>query len=163
MTQLKKHKRILLVVVPVVTCLILLVSFGALPVGAQVSVTVTPSTVAYGIVALGTSNTASQQLTVTNNSGVTTENFSIKSSDATRGSGTTWELVTGTPSNSEFKHESSLNGTDWTPMPANNDYITLATDIAPGNSVTVYLRISMPGSTIDYLEHTITITILASE
>jgi C1A family cysteine protease len=130
---------------------------------ATVSVNVLPSTVAYGVVAPGTSQdtvTLNQHITVTNNGGVTS-NFSIKSSDATRDGGTTWELVTGTPGTDEFKHEFSTNGTDWASMPANNDYTALAASIEPYGSVTVYLRITMPGSTIDSLEHTITVTIMA--
>jgi hypothetical protein len=130
-----------------------------------VSVSVSPSSVEYGIVALGTSQdtvTLNQQITVTNNGGIT-EDFSIKSSDATRVGGTTWELVTGTPGANEFKHEFSTNGTDWTTMPADNDYATLANSIETDSDVTVYLRITMPSSTPDALEHTLVVTIMALE
>ncbi len=127
-----------------------------------VSVVVTPSGIAYGTLALGTTQdtvTLGQQLTVTNNGGVTTD-FSIKSSDATRDGGTAWTLVTTAPGNNQFKHEFSTNsGSDWTAL--TTSYQSLATGKAPGATQTFDLQITMPDSTTDYLEHTITITILA--
>jgi C1A family cysteine protease len=126
-----------------------------------VSVTVTPSTIAYGTVALGTSKntTPGQHLTVTNNGG-TTANFFIKSSNATRDGGTNWTLVTATPGNNEFKHEFSTNsGSTWTALITG--YQSLATGIAPNATQVFDLQITMPSSTTDYLEHTIVITILA--
>jgi C1A family cysteine protease len=126
-----------------------------------VSVTVTPSSIAYGTVALGTSKntTLGQQFTVTNN-GTVTANFLIKSSNATRIGGTNWTLVTGTPGLNEFKHEFSTNsGSNWTALMTG--YQSLATGIAPNSTQVFDLQITMPSSTTDYLEHTITITILA--
>ena len=126
-----------------------------------ISVTVTPSSIAYGTLALGTSrNTApGQQLTVTNNGGVTA-NFLIKSSNATRDGGTNWTLVTNVPGLNEFKHEFSMNnGSNWTALMTG--YQSLATGIAPNATQAFDLQITMPSSTTDYLEHNITITILA--
>jgi C1A family cysteine protease len=126
-----------------------------------VSVAVTPSSIAYGTVALGTSQntTLGQQLTVTNN-GTVTEDFSIKSSNATRIGGTNWTLVTTTPGNNEFKHEFSTNsGSNWTALMTG--YQSLASGIAPNATQAFDLQITMPDSTTDYLEHTIIITILA--
>jgi C1A family cysteine protease len=126
-----------------------------------VSVTVTPSTIAYGTVALGASKntTPGQQLSVTNNGGVTAD-FSIKSSDATRIGGTNWTLVMGTPGLNEFKHEFSTNsGSNWTALMTG--YQSLATGIAPNATQAFDLQITMPTSTTDYAEHTIIITILA--
>ena len=129
---------------------------------ATVSVTVTPATIAYGTVALGTSEdtvTLGQQLTVTNNGGVTAD-FSIKSSDATRDGGTTWTLVTTTPGDNQFKHEFSTDGS-FPGTALTTSYQSLATGKAPGATQDSDLQITMPGSTTDYLEHTIIITILA--
>jgi C1A family cysteine protease len=126
-----------------------------------VSVTVTPSSIAYGTVALGTSKntTLGQHLTVTNSGGVTA-NFFIKSSDATRDGGTNWTLVTGAPGLNEFKHEFSINsGSNWTALMTG--YQSLASGIAPNATQAFDLQITMPSSTTDYLEHNITITILA--
>jgi len=126
-----------------------------------VSVTVTPASIAYGTVALGASQntTLGQQLTVTNNGGVTA-GFSIKSSNATRDGGTTWTLVTGTPGLDEFKHEFSTDGS-FPGTALTSTYQSLATGIASGANQTFDLQITMPGTTTDHLEHTIIITILA--
>lgn len=127
-----------------------------------VSVVVTPESIAYGTVALGMSEdtaTLGQQLTVTNNGGVTAD-FSIKSSDAAREGGTTWTLVTATPGHNEFKHEfSTTSGGTWTAL--TTGYQSLATGIAPAATQVFDLQITMPSSTTDYLEHAIIITILA--
>ncbi|MFC2022589.1 hypothetical protein ACFLTL_00285 [Chloroflexota bacterium] len=156
MAQLKKHKRILPVVVPVVTCLILLFIFGAMPVGAAVSVTVSPDAVAYGIIDLGTS-ASSGELTVTNN-GDEPENFSIMSTDAI-GSTHNWTLEA-TPGNNQFTLEFSTDsGDNWEYL--TTSYQALVNDVAVDGSVTLLLRITMPSSTSDYQEHNITVTILA--
>jgi C1A family cysteine protease len=129
---------------------------------ATVSVTLTPATIAYGTVALGTSEdtvTLGQQLTVTNNGGVTAD-FSIKSSDATRDGGTTWELVTTPPSSDEFKHQFSTTGS-FPGTALTTSYQSLATGKAPGATQAFDLQITMPSLTTDYLEHTIIITVLA--
>jgi len=126
-----------------------------------VSVVVTPASIAYGTLALGASKntTPGQQLTVTNNGGVTAD-FLIKSSNATRIGGTTWTLVMGTPGLNEFKHEFSTNGgSNWTAL--TTGYQSLATGVAPNATQAFDLQLTMPGSTTDYLEHTIVITILA--
>jgi len=128
---------------------------------ATVSVTVTPSTIAYGTVALGTSKntTLGQHLTVTNSGGVTAD-FRIKSSNATRDGGTNWTLVTDAPGHNEFKHEFSTNsGGNWTAL--TTSYQSLASGIAPNATQVFDLQIGMPTSTNDYAQHTIIITILA--
>jgi len=131
---------------------------------ATVSVTVTPATIVYGTVALGTSEdtvTLGQQLTVTNNGGVTAD-FSIKTSDATRSGGTTWTLAAA-QGNNQFTHEYSKTGPTptWSGMDVADYYYDLATNVAPSGTQTFDLQIGMPTSTPDYAEHTIIITILA--
>jgi hypothetical protein len=130
-----------------------------------VSVTVTDGSVAYGTLALNTTkSTLAAELNdrqTATNSGTVAENFTIKSSNATRISGTNWTLVTGTPSLNEFKHEFSTNGS-FPGTAMTNSYTTLKTNVLSGSNQTFDLRITMPGSTTDYLEHTITVTVMAS-
>jgi hypothetical protein len=129
-----------------------------------VSVTVTDGDVAYGALEVGTSE-STLDLTDTQtatNDGTVAEDFSIKSSDATRGGGTTWDLVTGTPGNNEFKHEFSTTGS-FPGTSMTTSYTSLATNVATSGSQTFDLQITMPGSTDDYLEHTITVTVLATQ
>jgi hypothetical protein len=127
-----------------------------------VSVTVTDGNVAYGALEVGTSE-STLDLTDTQtafNSGTVAEDFNIKSSNAT-GSSQDWTLVTGTPGNNEFKHEFSIDsGSHWTAM--SNSYTSLITDVAATSGSEPFdLRITMPGSTTDYLGHTITVTVEA--
>jgi hypothetical protein len=131
---------------------------------ALVSVTVTDGDVAYGILALGTEADTiglNDTQTVTNTGNVR-EDFTIKSSDATRDGGTNWDLVTTTPSHNEFKHAFSTDsGSNWTAMPADNSFTGLMSNVDPEDSGPLDLRITMPGTTDDYLEHSITVTVLA--
>jgi len=129
-----------------------------------VSVTVTDGDVIYGALEVGTSK-STLDLTDTQtatNDGTVTEDFDIKSTDATRGGGTTWTLVTGTPGNNEFKHEFSTDsGSSWTAM--TTSYASLATSVGTSSSEEFDLQITMPGSTDDYAEHSITVTVLATQ
>ena len=129
-----------------------------------VSVNVTDGAVAYGALEVGTSS-STLDLTDTQtatNDGTVAEDFSIKSSDATRGGGTTWTLVTGTPGDNEFKHEFSTTGS-FPGTAMTTSYTSLATDVGTSGSQDFDLQITMPGSTNDYLEHTITVTVLATQ
>lgn len=133
---------------------------------AMVSVTVTDGDVAYGTLALEETKSTldlTDTQTVTN-SGNVREDFTIKSSNATRDGGTTWDLVTATPGHNEFKHEFSTDsGSNWTAMPADNSFTGLMSDIDPEDSGPLDLRITMPGTTDDYLEHSIIVTVMAAE
>jgi hypothetical protein len=170
--KMKKRILALIVVLALVGALVPAILFAAedtvtCTVSAYlVSVTVSDGDVAYGALEVGTSKSTlvaglNDQQTATND-GTVTEDFSIKSSDATRGGGTNWTLVTGTPGFNEFKHEfstdSSFPGTALT-----NSYTSLATSVATSGSEDFDLQITMPGSTDDYLEHTITVTVLATQ
>lgn len=130
-----------------------------------VSVTVTDGDVAYGTLGLGaTNNTIGTDTQTVTNNGTVTEDFSIKSSDATRGGGTTWELVETPPGSDEFKHEFSTNsGGDWTAMSDTNGFTAMASGVAPEGTESLDLQITMPGTTDDYLEHSITVTVMAVE
>jgi hypothetical protein len=156
--KMKKRILALIVVLALVGALVPAILFAAedtvtCTVSAYlVSVTVSKSTLVAEL---------NDQQTATND-GTVTEDFDIKSSDATRGGGTNWTLVTGTPGFNEFKHEfstdSSFPGTALT-----NSYTSLATSVATSGSEDFDLQITMPGSTDDYLEHTITVTVLATQ
>lgn len=127
-----------------------------------VSVNVTDGSVAYGTLALNaTKSTINLSDTQTaTNSGTVAENFTIKSSNATRIGGTNWTLASTIGSN-QYKHEFSTNssfpGTAMT-----TSYQTLKTNVAASGNQTFDLQITMPISTTDYLEHTITVTVMAS-
>jgi hypothetical protein len=127
-----------------------------------VSVTVTDGNVTYGALALGANTTtlALADTQTATNDGTVAEDFNIKSSNATRGGGTNWTLVTTTPGSNEFKHEFSTNGgSGWTAM--TTSYQTLKSNVLSSSNQTFDLRITMPSSTTDYLQHTITITVQA--
>lgn len=130
-----------------------------------VSVTVVDGDVDYGSLPLG-GNTTTLDLadtqTVTNN-GTVTEDFYIKSSNAIRGGGTDWMLVQGSsPGLNEFSHWWSVdNGFSFTTM--HNDYSQFGWDVAVGAWKDLDLLIIMPSTTDDYLEHSITVTIMAVE
>lgn len=124
--------------------------------------------VAYGALALGTTAnttpTGLDQSQYIYNDGGVTEDYFIKSSDASRTSGLTWELVEGSPGLNQFKHEwSSTGGAPWTAMNASNGYSTYLTSIIPGVTVLLDLQITMPSTTTDAQEHTITVTVMATE
>ena len=133
-----------------------------------VSVTVTDGNVAYGTLELGaTKSTLVGELNdiqTATNDGTVAEDFNIRSSDAIKswGGGTDWTLVTGAPTGNEFKHEFSMT-TSFPGTAMTTSYVPLKTNVATSGSQTFDLRITMPGSTDDYLEHTITVTVQAVE
>jgi hypothetical protein len=131
----------------------------------MVSVSVSPGSIAYGTVNVGgtaDTKTLGHTLTATNN-GSAAENFQISSSDATRTSGTTWMLAA-TASADHFTHKVSTdNGVSWPiVMQPAGTYFTFASSIASGSGQSFDLQIGMPTSTADYLEHTITVTVMAT-
>jgi len=126
-----------------------------------VSVNVTDGNVTYGSLALGANITtiALNDTQTARNNGNVVEDFIIRSSNATRTAGTNWTLVSTPPGNNQFNHQVSVNqGSSWISM---NVSPYFAMDVAVNGSQTFDLRITMPGSTTDYLEHTITVTIIA--
>jgi hypothetical protein len=149
-----------------------------------VSVSVTPSSVAYGTVNVGAvKNTAlysssnnpngsnsAQTLTVLNN-GSGTENYNIKSSNAT---GTvTWTLG-GSQGANQFTHAAlpltdsaytggALIGTFSIAMTTPDGYVSLTSSVASAATKYLELQIGMPTSTTDYGSHSITVTIQATQ
>jgi len=147
-----------------------------------VSVTVTPGSVAYGTVALNTYKNTAQYDATNNPSGMATpqtqtitntgnvnEDFDIKTSNAV--GATNWSLTPSTPTHDEFSHfyfvsTTAYNGTG-TPMfiaftwPDTN--VEVATNVVPEGVRYLELLITMPGSTADTGNHTITVTVLATQ
>ena len=128
-----------------------------------ISVTVSDGDVDYGALALGAEEDTiglNDTQTVTNTGNVR-EDFTIKSSDATRDGGTNWALGA-TAGNNTFTHAFSTNGGgNWSLMGLADNYYPLASGIAPNATQVFDLQIGMPTSTTDYWEHTIIITVLA--
>jgi hypothetical protein len=127
-----------------------------------ISVNILPGSIDYGILKMGTTkNTIDLGSILTiKNAGNVTEDFMIKSSNAIRDGGTDWILITGgTPGEDQFKHECSVGG-GWTWI--GSDYGSpIFTNVVPNGTEALDLQITMPSSTTDSGEHTITITILA--
>lgn len=132
-------------------------------VAAVVSVSVADGSVSYGTIAAGTSKdtTASglnDTQTATNNGNVN-ENFNIKTSNAT--GGTQWTLGA-TPGTDVFVHEFSTNGgASWTALTTADSYQALATGIAASGTQNFDLRITVPSTSSDYQQKTITVTVQA--
>ena len=136
--------------------------------GYLVSVTVTDGGVTYGTLALNTTQTTLasgggvNDMQTATNDGTVTENFNIKSTNAIRTDGTTWTLAA-TKGNNQFTHQFSINaGSSWTAM--TTDYAPLKAGVAATTGTQTFdLQIGMPTATTDYLQHSITVTVLAVE
>ncbi len=133
------------------------------PTSLVISVTVTDGTVAYGILSpSGSSNTTSGGLNDTQvalNNGTVAEDFSIKTSTATGGTG--WTLSSAIGSNI-FVHEFSTNsGGNWTKFITADSYQTLINNVGVNSSQNFDLRLTAPSSSTDAVQKTITITVQA--
>ena len=128
-----------------------------------VSVSVLSGSVAYGILAVDTSEDTvnlGQTQVVTNNGNVNVD-LEVKSSDAT--GGTPWNLVAAVGSLDEFTHESAPDGSTWTSFNVDNaTYTSLADGVVPTGTQNLDLRIKTPTSVTDSTEKTITVTVLAT-
>jgi len=126
------------------------------------SVTITSSgVIEYGFVELSAaSSTVGNGYTQTaENDGNTTAKFNVKSSDAT--GGTTWTLASAIDNNT-YKHEfSTTTGSTWTVLPDNATYVLANPSVAESGTVDFDFRITVPDSSSDYQEKSITITVQA--
>lgn len=123
-----------------------------------VSVTVSPTSVAYGTVPLSSSAT-SGVITATNDGNVT-ETFNIKGADATY-STNTWVLSDTAVGANQYMHKFALpTYITWTPL--STTYLTLATGIAASGTQDFKLQIWTPTSTTLYGEYSTTVTVLAT-
>ncbi|MDO8498237.1 MAG: hypothetical protein Q7S44_00380 [bacterium] len=132
---------------------------------ASVSISITSDgVITYGTLPVGTSQDTTPTTgyndtqTAKNNGGVT-ENFNIKTSNAT--GGTQWTLGAA-PGTDVFAHEFSTNGgTGWTAFTTADSYQTLATGITANSTQNFDLRITVPTTSSDYQQKTITVTVQA--
>lgn len=127
------------------------------------SVTITSSgIIEYGYVELGNSTTTLNHgytQTAQNVDGNTIEKLNVRSSDATNGTG--WTLDSAISSD-HFKHEfSTTTGATWTIMPDSSTYVTADPSVAVSGTVDFDFRLTVPSSTSDYNEKSITITVQA--
>jgi hypothetical protein len=137
-------------------------SSGTFTVSAPVSVTITSDGVIdYGILPANTSKSTidlNDTQTVKNDSTVS-ENFNIKTSNAT--GGTQWTLGS-VPNNNIFTYEFSTNsGNNWTKFINADNYQTLVTNISANSSQDFDLRFTTPTASDDFQQKNITITIQA--
>jgi len=133
---------------------------------AVVSISLTSDgSVDYGLVALnGEEDTTSTGLndtqTITNDSTIT-ENFNIKTSNAT--GGMTWTVGAAAGSDVYVHSFSTNGGSSWEVLDTVDVYETLATGVAASSSQDFDLKIHLPTETTDYQEKTITVTVQAVE
>lgn len=129
------------------------------------SVTITTDkSIAYGTIEVPGSKSTLQLVPAdtqtAQNDGNVTEKLSIKTSNATGGTG--WTIGSEAGSN-VFVHEFSVNGgSNWTPFTAAENYQTLVASLGVGSTQNFDLRITVPTST-DAVSKTITVTILAEQ
>ena len=136
----------------------------------NISVTVSDGSVAYGTLSLNSSaNTSSSGVNdtqIATNDGNITEDFNIRSSDAT--GGTTWTLA-GAAGANQFSHSFCKSGSG-TPDPCDatptwsamsTSYSSLATAVAASGTQRFDLRLNTPTSSTDFVQKSITVTIQA--
>ena len=139
----------------------------------SVSATVTPQLVSLtmtsdGNVAYGTlaSNASQDTVALTDtqtvqNNGNVNEDFRIRSSDAVS-AGTNWDLGATTDID-QYVHQVSIDsGTIYTNFPANNTTMLLVSPVGASSSQSFDLKITTANPSTDLLEHTITVTVVAS-
>lgn len=137
-------------------------SFGTFTVSPPVSVTLdSDGTIDYGILSAKTSENTLNLLDtqiVKNDSGVI-ENLNIKTSNAIGGTPWTPGLL---PGNNIFVHEFSIDdGLNWTRFASSDNYQTLVNNLGIGETKHVDFRITVPESSSDYQQKSISITIQA--
>ena len=135
-----------------------------------VSVSVSPTTVNYGTLALSTSDgsrtTALSGTFTATNGGNVTETFNIKGTDAT--GGTTWTLDyspanTGTVGNDQYVHRydegASFIGGEAAAL--STSYLTLKAGVAALGTADFVLQMNMPTGTTGYGQRSSTVTVQA--
>ncbi len=117
------------------------------------------ATISYGNVSTNKSTLDLSDTQIAENDGDTTADFNIKTSNAT--GGTTWTV--GTSAGSDiYVHEFSVNaGGAWEVLNTADSYETLKTGVGVGSTQPFDMRITVPTSTSDYQQKTITITVQA--
>jgi len=131
-----------------------------------VSVAVTDGNVSYGVLGLGTTEdttlaTGVDETQNASNEGNVSVDLVIRSSDATSG-GTPWNLAA-SPATDEFTHEFSIDsGSNWIAFDIDNNASKTLATVATSGDQDFDLRIGTPDVSTDQLEHTVTVTVLAT-
>lgn len=136
----------------------------------KISVAVADGTVAYGTLDLSTSKDTTSggvnDTQIATNDGNVAEDFNIKSTDATGGTG--WTLA-GSVGADQFKHSFCTAGSG-SPDPCDTaptwgamttSYSSLSTNVAVSGTKSFDLKLDTPTSTSDYVEKSITVTVQA--
>lgn len=124
---------------------------------AYVGVSVSPSSVNYGVLPFGATSWG-QAVTATN-TGNGQANLSIVGADAT-GGGNTWTLAANT-GNEAYSHDYSTdNGNTWTALTTSAQ--PLAGNVAPGGNMSFQLRLRMPTASASTAEHSMSVTVMAA-
>jgi len=129
-----------------------------------VAVSVSDGAVAYGTLDLNTNQdtvTLADTQTATNDGNVNVD-LGIRSSDAVSGV-TDWNLAASAGTD-EFIHEFSTDsGTTWTGFNVDNaTYSNIASGVAASGTQDFDLQIGTPTASTDSVEHTVTVTVLAT-
>jgi hypothetical protein len=158
MDRVRAALRIVYPIVITVTLVLLSVS----SVGAQVSVSVSDSTFAFGTNLLNTWLTP--QTSVIINDGAAAENFLGRISQFTDGSNT-WGISESANGDDTTRAQWSTTSQDgpWTDISAYDTDFTIATNVAVSDSLTFWFRIQTPVGTSSYDEHSSTLTVTAQE
>ncbi len=124
-------------------------------------------TLAYGIVDLSSSTTTDpagiNDVETFRNTGSVAEKFSIQTSTAT--GGTTWTVTAGAPGVNTYRHSfTTTTVTTWQILDAADTYETASSTVSVSSDVNIYMKIETPsGTSGDYAQKTITITLLAEQ
>lgn len=122
-----------------------------------VAISNSTSTVAYGIVDLGSADNIPTPATFTaTNDGNVDADFGIKGAATAN-----WALVTGTPGDEEYRHEASPDAFSSTII-LTTDFQSLDSAVTPTSSTTVSLRLDAPASTAVDTEQSAQVIILAT-
>lgn len=144
----------------VITVSLVLLSVSS--VGAQVSVSVSDSTFAFGTNALNT--WLSPQSSVITNDGPVAENFLGRIGQFTDGTNS-WEIDASSNGADSVRAQWSATSETgpWTDIAAYDTDFSIATNVAADDSVNFWFRIETPTSSSSYEEHSSTLTVTAQE
>lgn len=124
-----------------------------------ISVSVSTSTISYGILNVGETSASSTVITATNGGNVA-EKFEIKGSNSAN-----WTLSSTSTGADIFKHEFATDDSSYLTYTALDSalYATLDTSVsAPSGTQLFKLRLKMPSSTSVTTEQSTTVTVLAT-
>lgn len=129
-----------------------------------VSLTLSDTSIDYGIVSVGVGKTATSGTVTVTNSGNVSEDFDIEGDSATTAGGS-WSLVSGSgsPGVNQFKHSFAL-GPSFDPFTVmTTGYGDFANSVAASTGKDFKLKIDMPSSTSVYGQYTTSVEFLATE